>query len=184
FDPGGGEAVDSFLKKLKKGDEKAFEQLVRENQNKIYAVCLNMLKNSHDAQDAAQETFIKAYRGLSAFMGESRVDTWLTRIAVNTCLDMIRKRRDTVNIDDSLDAASEETPETESEKNTRVEAVRKAVRELPPDMRAVVVLRDIEGHSYEDVAQMLNINIGTVRSRLFRAREKLKNLLLENRELF
>ncbi len=176
--------MDSYIKKLIRGDEKAFERLVKETQNKVYAVCLNMLKNPHDAQDAAQDTFIKAYRSLAAFKAESKIETWLTRIAVNTCLDMLRKRREMSDIDDALELADEKTPETEAESRELRTLVRKAVNQLPPDMRSVVVLRDIEGYSYDDIAGMLNLNLGTVRSRLSRARERLKNILLENRELF
>ncbi len=176
--------MDEYMKKLTSGDEKAFERFVKENQNRVYAVCLNMMKNPHDAQDAAQEAFIKAYRSLRSFKGESKVETWLTRIAVNTCLDALRSRRETENIDDRLDLASEDTPETELEKSRLRQEVRKALAALPPDMRSVVVLRDVEGYSYEEVAEMLRLNIGTVRSRLSRAREKLKNIFYENRELF
>ena len=176
--------MDDFVKKLIKGDEKAFERLVRENQNKIYAVCMNMLKNPHDAQDAAQDTFLKAYRNIRAFKSESKIETWLTRIAVNTCLDVLRSRRDTVDIDEQYDLAGADTPETELEKNDRRQAVRKALQAMPPDMRSIIILRDINGYSYEEVGEMLNLNIGTVRSRLSRAREKLKKILLENRELF
>ena len=176
--------MDDYIKMLKKGDEKAFERMVRENQNKIYAVCLNMMKNPHDAQDAAQETFIKAYRSLRGFKGDSKVETWLTRIAVNACLDALRARRETENIDDKYDLAADETPETELEKADIRREVRGALASLPPDMRSVVVLRDVEGYSYEEVAEMLRLNIGTVRSRLARARSKLKNIFSENKELF
>ena len=75
--------MDEFINKLIKGDTKAFERLVRENQNKVYAVCMNMLKNPHDAQDAAQDTFIKAFRNVRHFKAESKIETWLTKIAVN-----------------------------------------------------------------------------------------------------
>lgn len=171
-------------KKPENGDKQAFEQLVRENQNRIYAVCLNMLKNQHDAQDAAQETFIKAYRSLSAFRKASKIETWLTKIAVNTCLDMIKRRKTHLNIDESFDTAAEETTESTAEKNARIMAVRRALLDLPPEMRMIIVLRDIDGRSYDDIAEILNLNLGTVRSRLSRAREKLKKFLLENRELF
>ncbi len=176
--------MEDYIKKLRSGDEKAFERLITENQNKIYAVCLNMLKNPHDAQDAAQESFLKAYRSLHSFSGDSMVETWLTRIAVNTCLDMIRQRKYNLDIDDQYDLASRDTPEDLAEAKRRREILRRAINELTPDMRAVVVLRDIEGYSYEQVSEMLKLNIGTVRSRLSRAREKLKNILLQNRELF
>lgn len=176
--------MDAYIKKLIRGDEKAFEQLVGETQNKIYAVCLNMLKNTHDAQDAAQETFIKAYRSLTSFKGESKVETWLTKIAVNTCLDILRKRREMYDLDEAADAADVNTPESKAEKNETRQMVRSAINTLPPEMRSIVVLKDIEGYSYEEIADMLNLNIGTVRSRLSRAREKLRKIFMENRELF
>ncbi len=174
----------TFEQRLANGDKNAFERLIRENQNKIYAVCLNMLKNPHDAQDAAQDTFFKAYKNAASFRGHSRVETWLTKIAVNTCLDMLRARKPTVDIDEVYDVASDETTESVAEKNAKINAVRQALARLPDDMRSVVVLRDIEGLSYEEAASALGLNPGTLRSRLSRARERLKKILLENGELF
>ncbi len=174
----------TFEEKLRKGDKKAFEQLVRENQNKIYAVCLNMLKNTHDAQDAAQETFIKAYGNLRFFRGESAVLTWLTKIAVRCCLDMLRRRPDTTSIDDEYDLSGGDTAEGTVERKQQIAAVRRAVAKLPEEMRTVLVLRDMEGYSYEEIASVLEISEGTLKSRIFRAREKLRKILLENGELF
>lgn len=176
--------MSDFEEKLRKKDKHAFEKLVRENQNRIYAVCLNTLKNPHDAQDAAQETFIKAYSALANFRGESSVSTWLTKIAVRCCLDMLRLRRENVDIDEAFDLASEQTTESTAEKNAAVAAVRKGVAMLPDEMRTVIVLRDIEGYSYEEIGKMLKMTAGTVKSRIFRAREKLKKILIENGELF
>ncbi len=176
--------MDELLKKLKRGDEKAFEQFVTEKQDKIYSVCVNMLKNIYDAQDAAQDTFIKAYRALKSFKGESSLDTWLTKIAVNTCLDIIRRRHDTVDIDEVYGVADPRTPDGEYEADVRRRAVRQSLARLPSELREVIVLKDIEGYSYEEISEILVINIGTVRSRLHRAREKIKKIFLENRELF
>ena len=176
--------MDDFVKKLINGDAKAFEQLVRENQNKIYAVCMNMLKDPHDAQDAAQDTFVKAYTRISSFKGASSVTTWLTKIAVNTCMDILKSRKQHLNIDDQYDLADEETTETVVEKNENVKAVRKALSELPPEFRTVIVLRHIENLSYDEIAAALDLDPGTVKSRLWRAREKLTKIFLENRELF
>ncbi len=176
--------MTDFEEKLGNGDRRAFEQLVRDNQNKIYAVCLNMLKNIHDAQDAAQETFIKAYGNISSFAGASKVETWLTRIAVNTCFDMIKKRETHLNIDDSFDIAADETTESQAVKHENIAEVRRALESLPPELRAIIVLRDIEGHSYDEIADILSLNPGTVRSRIFRAREKLKDFLARDGELF
>ena len=176
--------MDDLLKKLRRGDEKAFERLVMEKQDKIYSVCMNMLKNVHDAQDAAQETFIKAYKAIRSFKGESSLDTWLTKIAVNTCLDAIRGRRDTVDIDEAYDVADPNTPEGEYEADVRRRVVRQSLARLPSELRDVIVLKDIEGCSYEEISEILNLNLGTVRSRLHRAREKIKKIFLENRELF
>lgn len=177
-------AVGVFEEKLRKKDKQAFEQLVRENQNKIYAVCLNMMKNTHDAQDAAQETFIKAYSAIGGFRGDSSVLTWLTKIAVRCCLDMLRKRKETVDIETEFDLASEETTESISERNRTAALVRKAVAELPKDMRIVIVLRDIEGLPYEEIGKILKMTEGTVKSRIFRAREKLRKILTDSGELF
>lgn len=176
--------MDDFIKKLVKGDEKAFEKLVIDNQNRVYSVCMGMLKNPHDAQDASQETFLKAYRHIRNFRGQSSVETWLTKIAMNVCLDEIRSRRDTVPLNEGFDVPDTETAESRVLARESQQAVRRALEQLPSDQRAVVVLRDIKGFSYEEVCDILNLNIGTVRSRLHRARERLKKIFLENGELF
>lgn len=176
--------MDEFMKKLIKGDEKAFERLVRENQNRIYAVCLNMLKNPHDAEDAAQDVFVKVFRSIRSFKAESRLETWMTKIAVNTCLDIIRSRRETVDIDEQYDLTDGRTPETELEQSDRRLALRQALSQLPEEIRSVVVLRFVEERSYEEIAEILNLNLNTVRTRIFRGREKIKKIFSENRELF
>lgn len=174
----------TFEEKLQRGDKKAFEQLVRDNQNRIYAVCLNMLKNTHDAQDAAQNTFIKAYTRISTFRGASSIGTWLTKIAINTCTDFLRSRRQDLDIDDRYGLADEETTESIAERNETVREVRSALAQLSPEYRSVLVLRHIDGLSYGEIAETLGLDPGTVRSRLWRAREKIKKIIMENRELF
>ncbi len=176
--------MDDFIKKLVKGDEKAFEKLVIEYQNRVYSVCLGMMKNPHDAQDAAQETFLKAYHRIRDFRGQSSIETWLTRIAMNACLDMIRLRSDTLPLVEGLDAADPMTVENRVLLTEQSRAVRKALDQLPPEQRSIVVLRDIQCYSYEEVCDILNLNMGTVRSRLHRAREKIKKIFMENGELF
>lgn len=176
--------MDDFIKKLVRGDEKAFERLVIENQDRIYSVCVGMLKNPDDAQDAAQETFLRAYRRIRDFRGQSRPETWLTKIAMNICLDTIRSRKETVSLSESFDVPDAETTEDRVFSRERQQAVRRALDQLPPDQRSVVVLRDIKGLSYEEMCDILNLNMGTVRSKLHRAREKIKKIFLENGELF
>jgi RNA polymerase sigma-70 factor (ECF subfamily) len=139
-----------------------------------------MLGDPEDAQDAAQDAFLKSYRGLKDFRPDSSVYTWLYRIAVNTCLDYKRKsRRDALK----YKPLSEDIPSTEPfpaqlyESRENTEAIQAALQRLPEKLRAVVVLREIEGFSYEEIAQVLHTSEGTVKSRISRAREQLRQFL-------
>lgn len=178
------------LKRFKNGDISAFEELVLNYQDRIYNLCLYMLGNKHDAEDAAQDTFLKAYRGLNDFKPNASLYTWLYRIAVNTCIDYKRKplleslfrRSDTgeeVVIEHPSDSPS---PEKNYESKQIQNALQEALRKLSPKLRAVIVLKEMEGLSYEEIADTLDISTGTVKSRISRARDELKILLKDFRE--
>jgi RNA polymerase sigma-70 factor, ECF subfamily len=157
-----------------------FEEFVRKNEDRIFNLCLYMLGNSQDAQDAAQDTFIKTYKGLKDFRPEASLYTWVYRIAVNTCLDHIKKsRHDPLKGEVLLEQleTSEPSPESRYHSKQNSEALQSALQELPQKLRSAIVLKEIEGLSYEEIAPVLDTSVGTVKSRISRAREELKLLL-------
>ena len=182
----------TIVEKAKNGDERAFEALVTQYERLVYAVALKLLGNEHDAQDAAQETFIKLYRNLSSFRGESKFSVWLYRLANNVCIDMLRKKSvPTVSLSGDGDDGGglnipdgRFSPENELEKKQLRQAVDRALTSLPEQYRQALVLREITGHSYEEIAQVLDIDLGTVKSRIFRARRRLCAILIEDGNFF
>ena len=173
------------------GDPAAFNSLMQQHEGRMYAVALRMCANREDAQDCLQEAMLRIYRAISGFKGESSFATWVYRITMNTCLDELRKRknRQSTSLDNLLDmgwSPTDETnvPEKHAIRNESRRALQSAIANLPEDMRSAIVLRDIEGLSYDEIAQALGINIGTIKSRISRGREKLREKLKENSELF
>jgi RNA polymerase sigma-70 factor (ECF subfamily) len=168
-----------------KGNVSAFESIVLNYQDRIYNLCLYMLGNRHDAEDAAQDTFLKAYRSLNDFKPNASLYTWLYRIAVNTCIDHKRKpffesifRRSDTGEDMVIEHPSDlPSPEKEYESKQIQVAIQKALRKLSPKLRAVIVLKEMDGLSYEEIADTLDVSIGTVKSRISRARDELRILL-------
>lgn len=178
---------EQLVVRAQKGDQRAFELLVRKYQNKIIQL-VGRLVGDADAQDVAQETFIKAYRALNGFQGNSAFYTWLYRIGINTAKNHLvaRGRRPSNQDIDVQDAemfghteqmSDIDTPEAQlltEEIKTKVE---EAIAKLPPDLRQAITLRELEGLSYEEIAEMMDCPIGTVRSRIFRAREAIDSVL-------
>jgi RNA polymerase sigma-70 factor (ECF subfamily) len=170
----------NLIIRFKDGDLSAFEELVRKNEDRIYNLCRYMLHDISDAQDAAQDTFIKAYKGLRDFRPDASFSTWLYRIAVNTCLDHQKKSRH-----DPLSGGvlSEEllsfdpSPEDQYQSKKTTEAIRTALQKLPEKLRSAIVLREIEELTYEEIALVLDTSVGTVKSRISRAREELRIIL-------
>jgi len=165
-------------------DNDAFDRLVIKYQDKVFNLCYRFMGNYHDANDCAQDTFIKVYRSLSKFKGQSEFSTWLYRIAVNTCKNRLssltyRVSKMMVRLDKPRAEIKDEahSPEASLEKSEKNELIQKAIDELSADHKEVVVLRDVEGLSYEEVAEITGYNIGTVKSKLARARERLRNKL-------
>ena len=190
---GGGKLTDTELvSKIKKGDMAAFDKLVEEYNKRVINIAYSLLSDREDALDAAQEVFVKVYKNIGSFRGESTVSTWIYRITKNVCTDILRKRRTTIisldNDDDEsprLEIADESTsPEQVAERNEKIAIVRKAIATLDENQRTLVTLYDINGLSYEEIAAILKCPLGTVKSRLYRARESLRKILSENRELF
>jgi len=179
-----------FINRFKDGDTSAFEEIVLKYQDKIYNLCRHMLQNAHDAEDAAQDVFVKAYQNLNRFKPEASLLTWLYRIAINTCIDFRRKpffeslfktskEGDVFAVDQLSDLPS---PERLYESKQISHAIQLALVRLSKKLRTVIVLKEIEGLSYEEIAEILEVSIGTVKSRISRAREELKELLINFRE--
>ncbi|CAM5328488.1 RNA polymerase sigma factor RpoE [Eoetvoesiella caeni] len=176
--------VDAELvARVQKGDKRAFDLLVLKYQRKIMRLLSRMVREPGEVEDVAQEAFIKAYRAISQFRGDSAFYTWLYRIAINTARNWQAangRRPSTSNVIETEDGETFSqidnltdisTPESLAASRQVVETVNAAIGALPEDLRTAIVLREIEGMSYEDIAQTMNCPIGTVRSRIFRARE-------------
>ena len=169
------------------GDTNRFEHLIHAYEKPIYNLCLRTLGDPQDALDASQEAFFRAYRSLASFRGESKFSVWLYRLASNVCLDILRKktRGQTVSLTEEeetvLDIPDDRfCPQTELEKKELRRAVREGLRRLNPEYREALVLREINGLSYDEIAQVTGLEPGTVKSRIFRARKKLAEVLLED----
>ena len=173
-----------IVRRVLEGDVNAFEDLVTEHEKGVYAIAQRMTGNAEDAADMAQETFIKAYNSLSSFRGDSKFSVWLYRIATNVCLDFLRSRsrKPTVSLsvedDDGeetqMDIADEsQSPEQLLERGLTRDAVRRGLKSLSPEYRQILLLREIQGLSYEEISDVLSLEVGTVKSRIFRARKRL-----------
>ena len=180
-----------IVRRVLEGDVNAFEDLVTEHEKGVYAIAQRMTGNAEDAADMTQETFIKAYNSLSSFRGDSKFSVWLYRIATNVCLDFLRSRsrKPTVSLsvedDDGeetqMDIADEsQSPEQLLERGLTRDAVRRGLKSLSPEYRQILLLREIQGLSYEEIAEALALEVGTVKSRIFRARKRLCAFLLED----
>ena len=177
------EVDQQLVERAQRGDKHAFELLVAKYQRRLGRLILRFVRNAAEAEDVTQDAFIKAYRALPAFRGDSAFYTWLYRIGINTAKNHLvaQGRRaptstpfDTDEAEDFEDAAllhEVATPENELMSKQVVEVVNASLQELPDDLRTALTLREIEGLSYEEIAVVMNCPIGTVRSRIFRARE-------------
>ena len=173
------------------GNADEYEKLVLEYQKNVYNLALRMTGDPEDAADMAQEAFIKAYSSLSGYRGDSKFSVWLYRIVSNVCLDFLRakERRQTVSLsvtdddgeDTELDIADEsKSPERIFERAMTRDAVRRGLAALTPEYRQILILRELQGMSYEEIAEVLGLESGTVKSRIFRARKKLCAFLLRD----
>lgn len=166
------------------GDTARFEDLVHAYEKGIYNLCLRMLGDEQDALDASQDAFFKAYRALGSFRGDSRFSSWLYRLASNVCLDMLRKRpaapEPSFEEDefDRLFRDTRPTPQEALEQKELRRTVADALTELPAEFRQAVVLRDVNGLSYDEIGAITGLEQGTVKSRIYRARKKLADVLL------
>lgn len=188
---------NEIVKKAIGGDRDAFERLVLSYEKKIFNIAYQILHNEQDAYDVSQDVFIKLYKNITSFAFDSAFGTWLHRLAVNTAIDAYRKKKrqqenvfsinENVTTEESDDLTVQIpdeslTPEAQVLRQETVMEVRSAIEELKEEFKVILVLRDIRGHTYEEISGILGCEIGTVKSRLARARNALKNIILVRRE--
>ncbi len=177
-----------LVRRVQQGDKSAFDLLVIKYQHKIVHLVNRYVKDPSEAQDVAQDTFIKAYKALGEFRGESAFYTWLYRIAINTAKNYLlsRSRRhsdyevdmqDAEQIENAPQLKDIETPENQLMNDQIIQVIKSAIEKLPEEMRIAIMLREFEGMSYEEIAEAMDCPIGTVRSRIFRAREAIDEKL-------
>ena len=164
-----------LIERLKKGDIMAKEYLIREYQNLIFNAIFQVSRDKVIAEDALQDTFLRAFKYIRGFKGEANITTWLYRIAMNTLKDEFKKRR---NVDISSDSAVKDVP-VEYSFDEKKKIIWEGMKRLSEEEREVITLVDIRGFSYEETAKMLDVPVGTVRSRLSRSREHLREEILK-----
>jgi RNA polymerase sigma-70 factor (ECF subfamily) len=184
----------NLVKRVRNGDKDAFRELVERYQRKVFSIAYGMVGNREDAMDLVQDAFLKAYRNLDRFEGSSSFYTWLYRIVVNVCIDYIRRhgkrhkveyddqiqREEAVDADDRIHASKLGLDPTKVQgRRELIEQIEKALEELSPIHKEAIILREIEGLSYQEMAEVLDIATGTVMSRLHHARKNLQEKLRE-----
>jgi RNA polymerase sigma-70 factor (ECF subfamily) len=198
-DARGGNAVSDLekllIKKSQSGDVESFELLISSYDKRAYNIAYRVMGNEEDAKDMAQEAMLRVFRSLKDFKGQSSFSTWLYRIVTNVCLDELRRRKNDkyVSLDSTIQTDSgemhmelcsdRETPESVYEQVEQREVIKNAIRELNEEYRSVIVLRDIQGFSYEEISNILDCSLGTVKSRINRARTMLRDKLKASMEL-
>ena len=184
-----------LVERAKKGDQDAFEQLVLDNQNRVYSLALRLVNDREEAEDLAQEAFVKAWQGLRSFQGESSFATWVYRLTTNLCIDWLRKQRRREGVAPSVSLDDEESgwaepadrdsdPHLLLEKSERGRALARGLDKLPDWQRRALVLRELSGLSYQEIGEALEVDLGTVKSRIARARQSLRKILLEDGNFF
>lgn len=184
-----------LIQAARSGDQRAFAALVEANQAMVYSLAYRMTGNSEDAADLTQEAFLNAWRGLARFQGQASFSTWLYRLTSNACIDFLRreKRRSALSL--TLEPDEEESrqaevsderwsPEALLDRQESLQAVRRALGQLSDEHREVLLLRELEGLSYREIAQALGLEEGTVKSRIARARLALRDFLLQSGNFF
>lgn len=186
----------ALIKKIKNGDLDAFSELVHRYEKKAFSFTYRMLKDVHLAEDATQEAFLRVFSKIDSFRGSSSFSTWFYTILNNICLDILRKksrRADAISIErtnsdeDEYELQIEDSspgPYENLQKKDAMRVLEAALLELSDEHRAVVIMRDIDGLEYEEIAKILGISLGTVKSRLSRARLSLRKILETSKELF
>lgn len=178
-----------LIEESRKGNVDAFEELIKDYKKSAYNIALRVLRNVEDAEDASQEALIKIFKSISSFNMESTFKVWMYRIVVNTCIDFKRKKNiNAVSIDETIDLGSgselkreipddTNNPDALIDRNYDTQLVNEAINKLEDDFKTIIILRDIKGFSYSEISEILSCSLGTVKSRLSRARKSLKELL-------
>jgi RNA polymerase sigma factor (sigma-70 family) len=182
---------DVLVGRARRGDLKSYDELIKRYQERIYATIYHMTSNHEDANDLAQDSFIKAFQALGSFKGGSSFYTWLYRIAVNKTINFLKQRKNRMHMSlndldfnaehdpDLMALISHKTPRRDAGLNELQEKLNEALMKLSEPHRLVVVLHDVQGQSHEEIAKVMDCNIGTVRSRLFYARQQLQSELAD-----
>lgn len=178
-----------LLEQAQRGDQAAFGELVRLYEKKVYALTLRMCKNPDDAAEAAQEAFLAAWQGLKFFRGESSFSTWLYRLASNASVDLLRREQrhrsaagPSLNDEETYADVPDDAPDPQAlaERSELRQQIEAGLRALTPEHREVLILREMHQLSYDEIAQALSLDTGTVKSRISRARKQLRNFLLRS----
>ncbi len=169
---------EALVRRYLEGDVAAFDELMRAHENRVFSVCLRMLRNREAALDATQETFLAVFRKADRFSGKSAFSTWLYRVAVNTCYDALRRtrRRPTSPLPEHTDPIDPASGDEIAAADVRP-SIEAALGELPVEFRAAVILSDLEGLALQEVGDLLGVPVGTVKSRVFRGRRLLADAL-------
>lgn len=181
-----------LILQMQAGDEAALEALVHLYEKKIYTLCRRMCPNEEDAQEAAQDAFLAAWRSIGSFRRESSFSTWLYRLATNACIDLLRRSRRNgaggVSLDDEETALElvdpQPLPQQELEKHETQRLIQEGLAALPEDYRRILLLREAEGLSYAEIAEVTGLELGTVKSRISRGRILLRNYLTASGNFF
>lgn len=176
-----------LIKRAQQGEGEALEKLIFSCEKRVYNISYRFMGNEADAYDMAQESLIKIYKGIASFKGESSLSSWVYRLTVNTCMDGLRKRKNSpVSLEYSMEMGVpfedtySETPEEHVLSLEKAEDVQKAISQLSNVYKSAIIMRDIDGYSYEEISVFLEISVGTVKSRINRGREKLKEMLIKH----
>ncbi len=180
-----------WLSAAKQNNKRAWEKLVKENESLVYHIAYRMMQNEEEAKDVSQEIFIKVYRNLQKFDEKSAFSTWIYRIAVNTCIDALRKKKgkEVVSWEEQTQHQKEnvtdttETPEEVYLQKEKQLQIIDMIQNLSPEHKAVLLMRDMEDMTYGEIAECLSVSLGTVKSRIARAREQFKKEFLAKKEL-
>lgn len=189
---------EKLVRKAQKGDVEAFEKIISDYRSLVFNVSYRFSGNAEDAADMSQEIFIKLFKNINSFRFQSKLSTWIYKIATNTCLDIVKKKKRDLaafSLDSDMEdedgksfssevADSAPTPDVVAERNEMKNAVNRAISMLPDDYRIAIILRDIQGLSYDDIAEVVDCSVGTVKSWISRGRKNLREILLKDRELF
>lgn len=176
-----------LIKRIKDGDVDAFEDIIALYEKKVFGIIYQITKNQNEIEDLAQEVFIKIYRNIDKFQGNSSLYTWIYKITVNLCLDELRKKKEVIYLDEKINVndgeielqlpSKEKNQEQQYEEKELKEKMQIAIDRLPDKQKMMIVLRDIKGFTYEEISEITGIKLGTVKSQINRARLKLKELL-------